>query len=240
MPFTSHVAEVTCESFFVYGRKRSEGVVTVDPAGVALANVERWGIAIVERYAAVLVHFKGKSRVIDAFSAPIDCGPWKYLDYIVGGSSYESALVFPGSALDELRLASEKLCSALPWWPVQAPEIILTGHTPTVAPIVLDFESTPKANAVERRTVLRIASWVGPETVRRFCQTVQGHRKRALSERLLCLFKFVQERGEPAARTHGWRALMDEWNRLYPKWAYRHVRAFRRDYRERARFKLLA
>ena len=155
--------------------------------------------------------------------------------------SVESVEVRSGSVLDELRLISEYLSERHYWYDKTVPGFVLSGIRPLLAPIQFRHD----ASAYFHDTVkIEAPIWVTAETVKQHFSLMQRallkRRHRSISGRMLELFQFVQERGEPLKNARGaWDKLWLEWNSSHPEKQYGAVRQFRRDYRERARKALL-
>jgi hypothetical protein len=155
--------------------------------------------------------------------------------------SVESVEVRSGSVLDELRLICEYLAERHYWYDKTIPGFVLSGVQPLLAPIQFRHDTSTYFHGTVK---LEAPIWVTAETVKQHFSLMQRallkHRHRSISDRMLELFQFVQERGEPLKNARGgWDKLWLEWNSSHPEKRYGTVRQFRRDYKERARKPLI-
>ena len=155
--------------------------------------------------------------------------------------SVESVEVWSGSVLDELRLISEYLSERHYWYDQTIPGFVLSGIRPLLAPIQFRHDASTYFHDTVK---IEVPIWVTGETVKQHFSLMQRtllkRRHRSISDRILELFQFVQERGEPLKNARGaWDKLWLEWNSSHPEKQYGTVRQFRRDYKERARKPLL-
>ncbi len=154
----------------------------------------------------------------------------------------EAIPVKAGGVLDRLRVLSEQLAREFHWREAQATTFVLTGKTPLVPSLRVEYYrgsySLPTILYQHARITLDVDPEVPPSQVAKFYAEARrkvrsGQRNKPLSEKVAALVEFVLEHGEGA-----WREKVEAWNRLYPKWAYRSETQFARDY-HRAVVKLL-
>lgn len=164
--------------------------------------------------------------------------------------------IYPGSVLDELRLASIELEKYVaPRWDAgQAAWFILTGKPPIPFALIGEAGATTfkgeDGEFYQKGTItLEVEPWVPAETVAKAYRDLQlgvlEENPRSVGPRNLEVFTFVlRSRRERlvSAQVEGrvphkllWRELMLEWNNANPQKAYTEYKIFNRDYHRAAR-----
>ncbi len=242
IPYTGHRAEI-----------REEKVLDNNLNIARLAGIEN---TVVPRQVAVSLWVDPPGRTVQVEVTKYsrlgrfgDSFGFESLEFREQGGKNRRVVTAVSSVLYELRTLARNLSETYGLNYADIPLFVLSGQQPRYRPI----EFSDAYGDVARGTItMRVDPWVAPETVcrayRRAQRTALGRRCRAISERIIKLFAFVVERGEPHGRDGRWLKLFVEWNnncldelnKDFPKeWDYSSPRHFQRDYRQRAKLPLV-
>lgn len=159
------------------------------------------------------------------------------LDYANGHVAH-TLHVWPGSALDKLRVLANGLAQSYPWEPAQAAAFVLEGVVPLATPFMLRFPQTWRDDRPHRaRVVMEVDLWTPAAEVLGAYREAQrrvlpGHN-RPISPRSVDLVNFAMEH-----RSGTWPERLRAWNNEHPKDTFPDFRRMRTAF-ERARRALL-
>jgi hypothetical protein len=155
----------------------------------------------------------------------------RILEYLDEDGRPMRVRIAPGSVLDRLRDASERLSTEVRWSEAQAARYILTGDAPEPDPVAAYVNRFDGTISVEAQ------HWVSAETMGRYYRRAQqefatGTDNRKGADIKLVVALFVEKHRDQGGKLPTWEKLLAGWNRDHPGHRYSNRGALHKAYRE--------
>ncbi len=134
-----------------------------------------------------------------------------------------------GGVLEELRMLGQRLARQFAWSPMQATSFVLTGDAPEL-PLIRTWIEYSRSRPGCTRIILEVDPTATPRLVAEQYRQVRRksftRRVRSLTTKHLRLAAFAAQQSEQES----WVSQLRSWNGRHPKWKYKRLSNFRREW----------